>query len=103
MDIKPERYLVLQPAFEMTARKRFDPDEPTSGAPTRRDRGFNFILEPVDAQTTRLIARVRLVSKSLLETLLLCGFMEPGHFIMQTKMLRGIKRRVEVRQRVELT
>jgi hypothetical protein len=100
-DMKPEHYLILQPAFEMMSRERFDPNEPTSGTPDRSNAGFNFILEPIDAQTTRLIARVRLTSKSLLETLLMCGFMEPGHFIMQTKMLRGIKQRVEANHRTE--
>lgn len=29
------------------------------------------------------------------------GFMEPGHFIMQTKMLHGIKQRVESKHRTE--
>jgi hypothetical protein len=55
-----------------------------------------FVLEPVDDVSTRLIVRLRIshtpspVAAALLTTLL-----EPTHFIMERKMLQGIKERVE--------
>lgn len=60
--------------------------------------GHTFILDPVNDQTTRLIARARIASGSLLSVLVTVFFFEPGHCIMQTKMLHGIKERVERRK-----
>lgn len=82
MEIEPEHYMVLNiPSFGI--------DADTAG--------FAFVLEPIDANTTRLFARVRVDSKTLPGLLYLMGFFEPGHFIMQTKMLRGIKERAEAK------
>ncbi len=91
IDIQPERYMLLEPAFDSAPHKTADPQASDATPHT----GFNFILEPIDAQTTRLIARMRIVSRSLWETLFVVGFLEPGHAIMQIKMLHGIKSRVE--------
>jgi hypothetical protein len=86
IDVQSHRYLSLLTGFKMT---------PSEQDKTRSHSGFTFVLSPIDPQTTRLIARARFVSQSVLETLTLLGFLEPGHFIMQTKMLHGIKERVE--------
>ena len=53
-------------------------------------------LYPIDGISTRLVARVRARAKpaSLTQRLLLLA-MDPGHFIMERKMLLEIKRRVE--------
>jgi hypothetical protein len=57
-----------------------------------------FVLEPLDAHTTRLIVRshgTRLGSR-LMQIL----FWEPAHFVMERRMLRGIRERAERRQNV---
>jgi hypothetical protein len=51
---------------------------------------WTFILEPVDANTTRLIARSRNA-----KNVAWMRIIEPGFFIMESGMLRGIKVRVE--------
>lgn len=58
-----------------------------------------FVLEPVDANTTRLHIRLRgegtpTVASSLLAPVGLLVF-EPAHFIMERGMMLGIKRRAE--------
>jgi len=62
------------------------------------DRGtlsWAFVLEPVDAATTRLIVRGRAWYESLPALLLLHLLWHPIHFGMQRRQLLGIKRRVE--------
>jgi len=56
---------------------------------------WSFILSPVDEHTTRLIIRGRSVEdQGFFETLVL-HFAEPIHFIMERKMMLGIKERAE--------
>jgi hypothetical protein len=83
VEIEPERALVLRQA---------PPENPT-------DVTWAFVLAPIDAQTTRLLLRSRgsdpagmprLVWRML--TLLL---LEPMYFVMNRKMLLGIKQRAE--------
>ncbi|WP_245742198.1 hypothetical protein [Natrinema salaciae] len=72
-----------------------------------------FVLERVDEGTTRLLARTRSVpSRSsigpraahpILGEALDYLFWEPAHFVMERKMLRGIKRRAERADRTEPT
>jgi len=55
-----------------------------------------FVLNPIDAQTTRLIERFRLDwTRGFKYTLPNRVILEPISFIMERKMLLGIKRRVE--------
>jgi hypothetical protein len=57
---------------------------------------WTFYLEPVDAQTTRLIERFRMdYAPSTQNNVIYRAFMEPGSFIMERKMLLGIKQRAE--------
>ena len=57
---------------------------------------WGFYLESSDEQTTRLIERFRAdYNPSLKNTLFYRVLLEPGSFIMQQKMLRGIKQRAE--------
>ncbi|MFN8597993.1 MAG: SRPBCC family protein [Anaerolineae bacterium] len=57
---------------------------------------WGWYLEPIDAHTTRLIERWRAdYGPGLLNTLGYRLLMEPGAFIMQRKMLLGIKARAE--------
>ena len=48
-----------------------------------------FILHPIDSRTTRLIIRMRIDIGVLSKTSLL--LFDPGHFIMERKMMYGIK------------
>jgi hypothetical protein len=52
---------------------------------------WQFVLEPVDAATTRLIIRTR----GLGEPAWIFRLIEPGVFVMEQGMLRGIKERAE--------
>ena len=57
---------------------------------------WTFFVEPIDAQTTRLIERFRLnYSPSTQNHVAVRAFLEPGSFVMERKMLLGIKQRAE--------
>jgi hypothetical protein len=64
----------------------------------RLDISSVIVLEPLDAERTRLILRLRGAFRGLRERLWLLLF-EPGDFVMMRKMLLGIKRRAEQRER----
>jgi hypothetical protein len=62
--------------------------------------GWGFVLKPIDTQTTRLIARgwgdaIPEISNPLLHFLYWRVLFEPLHFVMERKMLLGIKARAE--------
>jgi len=64
------------------------------------EKSWGFFLRPVDKNATRLIIRGRGdfnpdLNNSLLNLVLWRGIFEPAHFIMERKMLLGIKRRAE--------
>ena len=55
-----------------------------------------FVLESIDARTTRLIVRTRGDASSVMGGRLAARlFWEPAHFLMERKMLLGIKARAE--------
>ncbi len=54
-----------------------------------------FVLEPIDATSTRLIARVRVWYESLAAGLMDRLVFQPVHFGMQRRQLLNLKRRVE--------
>jgi hypothetical protein len=54
-----------------------------------------IVIEPVDVQTTRLIARSRSAELSPLARVVAVGFYDPVHFVMERGMLLGIKARAE--------
>ena len=58
--------------------------------------GWYFVLEPVDPHHTRLIARTR-VPRGL-PSIAYATFVELPHFVMERKMLLGIKERAERRR-----
>lgn len=70
---------------------------PTGGSADSAGQGtWSFVLDPTDQQSTRLIVRSRGVeSPSLSMRLLDLLFWEPAHFIMERKMMLGIKQRAE--------
>lgn len=70
-----------------------------------------FVLEPIDEDTTRLFARMRSKPRqssigpfsegSPLRAITNYLFWEPAHFVMERKMLTGIKRRAEQAKRID--
>jgi hypothetical protein len=56
---------------------------------------WSFVLEPVDDQSTRLIARLQIKPPPLLGKFVIYGFMEPAHFVMQEGMFRGLRERIQ--------
>jgi hypothetical protein len=64
------------------------------------ENSWSFSLRPIDDQTTRLIIRGRGEFKpdlrnAVLNFILWRGVFEPAHFIMERKMMLGIKERAE--------
>ena len=57
--------------------------------------GWTFVLQPIDASSTRLIVRYTLHPDVLVHPLLTYTIFEPAHFVMESGMLLGIKRRAE--------
>ena len=87
-EMKPARALVLL-GTDMKTGELPDPEAPDYYGST-----WSFILEPIDDQTTRLLIRERGQANALLWR----SFnyvLEPITFIMEQKMLRGIKQRAE--------
>ncbi|SRR5579884_3779828 len=84
--IEPERALVLgSPGY---------PEE--SMAAGYPHLSWAFVLDPIDERQTRLIIRYRSDYKStLVGTLFYQILLEPAHFLMERKMLLGIKQRAE--------
>jgi hypothetical protein len=67
---------------------------------------WTFILCPIDEHTTRLIIRGRGefnpdLKNRMLNFLLWRGIFEPAHFIMERKMLLGVKQRAEAKAEMQ--
>ena len=73
----------------------------SGGAPAgpRLELGWTFVLQPVDERTTRLLSRTRYDYSPLAVGLILRPVLEPLQFIMERRMLLGIKSRAEGRSR----
>jgi hypothetical protein len=55
-----------------------------------------FVLKELDARTTRLLVRIRWHRKpGLLDCIYNFGVLEPSHFVMERRMMLGIKHRAE--------
>lgn len=78
--VEPGRALVLGHRVGLSQ----DPASPWSDT-------WQFVIVPVDAHSSRLIVRTR----SVAGTPLLNRALEPGVFVMEQRMLRGIKARAE--------
>jgi hypothetical protein len=57
--------------------------------------GWSFVLLPLNQQTTRLIVRYPMRPEELGHPIFSFGVFEPAHFVMESGMLLGIKRRAE--------
>jgi hypothetical protein len=89
--LEPERALVLRSVTDLETKR----------LPSPTDRGYfdwswGFYLTELAEGGTRLVIRVRAATNPSPATRLLGAvFWEPSHFVMERRMLVGIKRRVE--------
>ncbi len=96
--VQPQRSLVLlaaDPKTEVAA-------QPVTPLPEQYTYGtWAYVLAPVDAGSTRLIVRSRLsyCPATFANWLMWQGITEPMHFVMERKLLKGIKARAEWRIR----
>ena len=93
MMLEPGRALVLGPAMESPEARQAAVQ---TGAGT-----WAFILDPIDAQTTRLIVRTR--SHAWEAPQVVFHLYDLAHFIMERKMMQGIKQRAERARQVAST
>jgi hypothetical protein len=92
--IQPERALILAGTLNTATGQPAAQDAARPAAYFAGDQAF--VLEPVDARTTRLILRNRMGwNATRLNTLIYRGIVEPVSFVMGRRMLRNLKRRAE--------
>jgi hypothetical protein len=85
-------YMANPPPMSVTEIARIDPEQMMV-----LKGGWGFYLQPVDAQTTRLIVRYASfpIKGSLSAALFYYALFEPIHFVMESGMMLGIKQRAE--------
>ena len=92
--LEPNRVLVAAGAINPTTGKEADLATPNPGP--YFSVAWIFYLDPIDDRTTRLIERFRLDwNPSLVNSIAYRAFLEPASFVMERKMLLGIKQRAE--------
>src|ERR1051326_6030981 len=92
--IDPPHVLALRVTMSFLTGMPLAPDEPKPDASL--DGSWVFVLEEIDEQTTRLIERVRAdYQPHLWLAPLVYLLLEPAFFVMERKMLLGIKQRAE--------
>lgn len=92
-ELEPERALVLfapDPRYAEALQQQADEPE------FEMEASWAFVLEPLNERQTRLIVRFR-VSTTACQAVstAFTSLLEPAHFIMERKMLYGIKERAE--------
>jgi hypothetical protein len=101
--LDPDEYMkmtitVLEPerAFVIRSGAPGEPQAPGSFFKGELEWSWAFVLDPVDERTTRLIIRCRGAwADTLAARLAKPMFLEPVHFVMEERMLRGIRDRAE--------
>jgi len=92
--IEPNQALVLGGAFNPFTGQPVDPNEP--GVDAYWSVSWAFVLHELSQRTTRLVVRFRADYKPRVRLGLTVQLpLEPAHFIMERKMLLGIKERAE--------
>jgi hypothetical protein len=89
---------VLEPerAFVIRSGAPGEPQAPGSFFKGELEWSWAFVLDPVDERTTRLIIRCRAAwADTLAARLARPVLLEPVHFVMEERMLRGIRDRAE--------
>ncbi len=101
--LDPHEYMkmtiaVLEPerAFVIRSGAPGEPQAPGSFFKGELEWSWAFVLDPVDEHTTRLIIRCRAAwADTLAARLARPVLLEPVHFVMEERMLRGIRDRAE--------
>ena len=93
--LEPNRWLVLGGRFDAQTKGPLALDDKSPGA--YYEASWGFFLQPIDGRSTRLIERLRMDwgPETFSNGLFYRGILEPGSFIMERRMLLGIKERVE--------
>ncbi|MCP3964119.1 MAG: hypothetical protein GY719_40330 [bacterium] len=94
-DLEPERALILHGTLVPGQTMKDYPIHYDETTPRWMDWTWGFILDPLGEDTTRLIARFRMDYRGLQSAMMLHLLLEPSHFVMERKMLLGIKERAE--------
>lgn len=85
--------LALGGSMDLRTGRITSPGGGTAGP--RLELGWAFVLQPVNGRTTRLLSRTRYDYSPLAVGLILRPVLEPLQFIMERRMLLGIKSRAE--------
>jgi hypothetical protein len=95
VDLEPARKLVMRARITVKG-EHLDLDAPVT--PGTFDTSWVWCLIPITENSTRLVVRFRnFYQPSLITNLFAYLLLEPGHFVMEQKMMRGIKDRAEYR------
>ncbi len=94
-ELEPERFLLLYNGVNTETGQEFDPDQPRP--PAYNAASWLFFLAEPQAGHTRLIVRSRIdyQPETLPNILIWRVVTEPAHFVMERKMMLGIKQRAE--------
>ncbi|MGO4229285.1 SRPBCC family protein [Arthrobacter sp. YAF34] len=77
--------------------RRMSPDGVPPAGP-RVEVGWTFVLRPVGSHASRLVSRTRYDYSPLAAGLVLRALLEPAQFLMERRMLLGIRNRAEGRK-----
>jgi hypothetical protein len=93
--LEPNRSLVLGGRVDAQTKGPLTLEDKSPGA--YYEASWGFFLQPIDAYSTRLIERFRMDwgPETFANDLFYRSILEPGSFIMERRMLLGIKERVE--------
>jgi hypothetical protein len=91
--LEPSRTLVLHTVMNPFTAQPVDVDAPSPGSYINWT--WAFLLNELSDRTTRLVIRVRAGYQPRCLAPLVYTVLEPAHFVMERKMLLGIKARVE--------
>jgi len=103
----PMEVAVLEPEKALVLHLRMNPLKgalaPANAQPPWLDWTWAFILDEIDPESTRLVIRVRGDYEPAWSLPLYYALVEPAHFIMERKMLLGIKQRAEAQRSLTST
>jgi hypothetical protein len=94
--LQPEAVLGLAGTIDLRTRRMVPDGVPPAGP--RLDIGWTLVLRPVGSQASRLVSRTRYNYSPLAAGLALRPLLEPAKFLMERRMLLGIRDRAEGRE-----
>jgi hypothetical protein len=91
--LRPGAVLGLGGTLELRTGRMLPPGEPSAGP--RVDVGWTFVLRPAGPQASRLVSRTRYDFSPLAAGAVLRPLLEPVQFLMERRMLLGIRARAQ--------